>query len=182
VGDRVVVKEGGSRWQAESGQYLLAFEGDPAEGSLRVVEAEPEAPVPADAQAWFERGAVLERDDPQAARQAYEQAIVLDASRVDARLNLGSLLHEGGLLDEAARAYLDALKACGNDPVLLYNFGVLLEDMGRKPEAIRAYEAALRGNAALADAHYNLALLCQQLGRPKDAIRHMSQYRRLSSS
>ena len=26
VADRVVVKEGGSRWQAESGQYLLAFE------------------------------------------------------------------------------------------------------------------------------------------------------------
>ena len=31
VGDRVVVKEGASRWRAESGQYLLAFEGDPAE-------------------------------------------------------------------------------------------------------------------------------------------------------
>src|SRR5688572_20697021 len=30
VADRVVVKEGASRWQAESGQYLLAFEGDPA--------------------------------------------------------------------------------------------------------------------------------------------------------
>src|SRR5262245_24409346 len=38
VGDRVVVKEGASRWQAESGQYLLAFEGDPDDGSLNVVE------------------------------------------------------------------------------------------------------------------------------------------------
>jgi hypothetical protein len=26
----VVVKEGAARWQAESGQYLLAFGGDPA--------------------------------------------------------------------------------------------------------------------------------------------------------
>src|SRR2546429_7691390 len=34
-GDRVVVSEGASRWQAESGQYLLAFDGDPADGSLR---------------------------------------------------------------------------------------------------------------------------------------------------
>ena len=36
VADRVVVREGGRRWQAESGQYLLAFEGDPADGSLSV--------------------------------------------------------------------------------------------------------------------------------------------------
>src|SRR6266545_2866135 len=28
VGDRVVVRERGSRWQAESGQYLLEFDGD----------------------------------------------------------------------------------------------------------------------------------------------------------
>src|SRR5690242_18052355 len=43
VGDTVVVKEGASRWQAESGQYLLEFEGDPANGSLSVIErsAEP---------------------------------------------------------------------------------------------------------------------------------------------
>src|SRR5258706_7151230 len=38
VGERVVVKEGASRWQADSGQYLLAFEGDPASGSLNVVD------------------------------------------------------------------------------------------------------------------------------------------------
>jgi DNA-binding transcriptional MerR regulator len=34
VADRVVVKEGARRWQAESGQYLLAFEGDPGTGLL----------------------------------------------------------------------------------------------------------------------------------------------------
>ena len=39
VADRVVVKEGARRWQAESGQYLLAFEGDPARGSLTVIES-----------------------------------------------------------------------------------------------------------------------------------------------
>src|SRR5438034_226901 len=35
VGDRVVVKEGAGRWQADSGQYLLVFDGDPAEGCWR---------------------------------------------------------------------------------------------------------------------------------------------------
>src|SRR5258707_1612272 len=51
VADRVVVREGGSQWQAESGQYLLAFEGDPADGSLSVIERS--APPPeVDAQEW----------------------------------------------------------------------------------------------------------------------------------
>ena len=34
VGNRVVVREGSSRWRADSGQYVLDFEGDPAAGSL----------------------------------------------------------------------------------------------------------------------------------------------------
>ena len=38
LADQVVVREGSRRWHAESGQYLLAFEGDPAAGSLRVIE------------------------------------------------------------------------------------------------------------------------------------------------
>src|SRR5258708_20060587 len=38
VGDRVVVSEGASRWQAQSGQYLLAFAGDPADRSLTALQ------------------------------------------------------------------------------------------------------------------------------------------------
>src|SRR5215471_5345896 len=38
VGDQVVVREGHTRWQADSGQYLLEFGGDPAAGSLEVME------------------------------------------------------------------------------------------------------------------------------------------------
>src|SRR2546425_12267103 len=35
--DRRIVREGRRRWQADSGQYLLAFEGSPAEGPLTVL-------------------------------------------------------------------------------------------------------------------------------------------------
>ena len=179
VADRVVVKEGSRRWQAESGQYLLAFEGDPGDGSLRVIEDAP-AQTPADVNDWFDRAVTLEREDAEAAAQAYAQAIATDPSRLDARINLGRLLHEARRFAEAVRVYGNALQACGNDPVLLYNFGVLLEDMGRKPDAVRAYEGALRGDPDFADCHYNLALLYEKLRKPKEAIRHMAQYRRLA--
>ncbi|HEY6241069.1 MAG TPA: tetratricopeptide repeat protein [Burkholderiales bacterium] len=180
VGDRVVVKEGARRWQAESGQYLLAFEGDPAEGSLNVIERND--PAAENAEDWFERGRGLERGAAAAAREAYERALDADPKHLGAHINLGRLLHETGRLAEAERIYRKAIAACGGDPMLLFNLGVLLEDMNRKNEAIQAYEKALRSDPRMADCHYNLALLYEGLRRPRQAIRHMAQYRKLVDS
>ena len=181
VADKVVVKEGASRWQAESGQYLLAFEGDPANGSLSVMERKPAAPK-ASANDWFDRGIDLEETDPAGALQAYAEAIELDPKLVDAHVNRGWLLHEAGRFDEAEQAYRAAIDACGSEPLLLYNLGVLLVDMDRKKEAVEVYEGAVRVNPGFADCHYNLALLCEELDMPREAIRHMAQYRKLTGS
>jgi len=178
VGNRVVVREGASRWQAESGQYLLAFEGDPASDSLEVFERTKTKPS-RDALEWFEKGLALEEEDIEAALDAYRQALEADPELLDAQLNRGRLLHEAGRLAEAEEAYTDAITACGAEPLLLFNLGVLLEDMGRTPEAIQSYCAALDSDPSLADGHYNLALLYETLKQPKEAIRHMAQYRRL---
>ncbi len=174
VADRVVVKEGASRWQADSGQYLLALDVEPAGGTLKLIERKGPG-----ADEWFERALALERSDLPAARAAYERAIAADASHLSAHVNLGLLLHEEGSFAGAESAYRRALSSCGGDPVLWYNLGVLLEDMERKDEALAAYEEALRKNPQFADCHYNLALLCEDLDKPAKAIRHMAQYRRL---
>jgi len=179
--DCVVVKEGTRRWQAESGQYLFAFEGDPADGSLSVLEHQG-AGTPASAEDWYNRGAALETEDPEAAFKAYEEAITLDPKLLQASINLGCLLHETGRFDRAEGVYRNAIRANGNDPVLLYDLGVLLEDMGRKSEAVEVYQAALRGDSRFADCHYNLALLCEGLGKPREAIQHMAEYRRLTAT
>jgi len=179
VGEEVVVRDGAAQRQVESGQYLLAFEGDPANASLSVIErARPSAAVAQ--QDWLARGVALEREDASAAVEAYRNAIAATPGRADARINLGRLLHESRRHQEAERVYREAIEACGADPLLLYNLGVLLEDMDRKPEAIDAYEAALRGDPAMADSHYNLGLLYDKLGKGRQAIRHMAEYRRLS--
>ena len=178
VADRVVVREGSARWQAESGQYLLAFEGDPADGSLSVV-APAEEEETSRAEDWFAKAVALESEDVAGALRAYAQAIDVDTSFVDAYVNCGRLLHDNRHFANAERVYRAGIKACGGDPVLLFNLGVLLEDMVRGPEAMEAYEAALRADPALADCHYNLALLCEKLAKPKEAIRHMARYRLL---
>ncbi len=177
VADRVVIREGGSRWQAESGQYLLAFDGDPADGSLSVIERNEAVDEPSGALGWFARGVSLEREDVDAALRAYEHAVDADPALLDAYINLGRLLHDAGRFAKAELVYRAAINTGGDDPVLLYNLGVLLEDMERGPEAMDAYEAALRGDPGLADCHYNLSLLCSKLAKPKEAIRHMARYR-----
>jgi len=193
-GDRVVVTEGDRRWHAESGQYLLGFEAAPAAGrSVSHLEPRRAAPmagaaptagsVPAaGAAAWFDRGAALESEDPEAGIEAYEQAVSLDPRLLKARVNLGCLLHETGRLDRAEGVYREALRENGEDPLLLYDLGVLLEDMGRQSEAMEAYQAALRADPRFADCHYNLALLCKGLGKPREAIQHMAAYRRLTAT
>jgi len=180
VGDQVVVRDGFGQRRADSGQYLLAFEGDPETGALSIVER-PQPPRPAATRNWYEQAVALEQDDPEAAIKAYERALAAEPARLDARINLGRLLHETGKLVRAERAYRDGLEACGDDATLRYNLAVLLEDLGRKLDAMEAYKAALRSDPSLTDAHYNVALLYEKLGRPKDALRHMSQYRRLAA-
>jgi tetratricopeptide (TPR) repeat protein len=179
VGDRVVVREGEHHWQADSGQYLLAFEGDPASGSLSVVAPSRSG---SEGREWLDKAVALEQHDVDAAMRAYEKAIGTDPGLPDAYLNLGCLLHEAGQLARAERTYRAGLEACGEDASFHYNLGLLMEDMGRKSDAVRAYEAALEADPEFADCHYNLALVCEQVGKMKDAIRHMAQYRRLTGS
>jgi tetratricopeptide (TPR) repeat protein len=181
VGDQVVVRDGAAQRRVDSGQYLLAFEGNPEKGALSVVER-PQPPRPAAAPNWYEQAVALEGADAEAAIRAYDKAIEAEPARLDARINLGRLLHEAGKLARAERAYRDALALGGGDPTLLYNLAVLLEDLGRRAEALEAYKAALRADPGLPDAHYNLALLYEKLKRPRDALRHMAQYRRLNRS
>ena len=177
VADQVVVREGRRRWQADSGQYLLEFEGNPAKGRLEVIERDP-TPAINDAQGWIDQAAALEDDDPRAAVEAYQQAIEADPSRVDARINLGRLLHESRRFAKAEQVYRAALEECGGDPLLLFNLGVLLDDLNRRTAAIEAYSAALRLDPSMADAHYNIALLYQKVGKGQEAIRHLAEYKR----
>lgn len=185
VGDRVVVREGKSRWQVDDGQYVLGLDVSVEGGMLHVVdrkeEAREEKPAAAlqHAPDWFEKALQLESTDRRAAVSAYEHAVKEDADNIAAWTNWGRLLHEQGDLKNAEKIYRRALDHCGADSVLMFNFGVLLEDQGHTGAAVEAYQAAIGEDPTLADCHYNLARLYESLGKPQHAIRHLGQYRRL---
>ena len=201
VGDHVVVRDGKSHFQADNGQYVLGFDVNVEDGSLRVVEHKEDAAAsktkaastqdqpkdgpkdgPKDSDDWFNEGLELESSDPRAAQRAYEQAAQVDPENVAAWINWGRLLHEQGDTREAERVYGRAIEACGPDALLMFNLGVLLDDLGRTTAAIEAYQSAIGEDPTLADGHYNLARLYESLGKPQHAIRHLGQYRRLVTS
>ena len=191
VGDRVVVRDGESRWQADSGQYVLGLDVTLEHGELRLVEhpataspAQPAAPAAAAAPArdWFSEALTLEPIDPGGAVAAYRKAAEERPNDSAAWINLGRLLHLLGQTAEAESVYRRGLSHVGLDPLLLFNQAVLLEDMGKTSAALTAYQSALAADPDLADGHYNLARLYESLGKPQHAIRHLGEYRRLVSA
>jgi len=129
---------------------------------------------------WYELGLELEVATPGEARDAYRRALELDAHHADAHVNLGRLLHEQGLVEEAERHYRLALREAPDHATAAYDLGIALEDLGRPADAIEAYRAALVTDPRLADAHYNIARLYEKVGKKAAALRHFSAYRRLT--
>jgi len=191
VGERVVVRDGKTRCQADNGQYLLGLDVLLENGVLHMVERSEASTGagtngtnghdagPKTAEQWFSEGLELESADVRAARRAYEHAVKLDPHHLASWINWGRLLHEQGAVAEADKVYRRALAECGPDPLLMFNRGVLLEDLGNAGAALEAYQAAIEEDPDMADCHYNLARLYEALGKPQHAIRHLGQYRRL---
>jgi tetratricopeptide (TPR) repeat protein len=118
----------------------------------------------------------LEDEDRLAARSAYEACLAGDCSHLEARINLGRLLHLEGLHSEAEKIYRETELA---DATLLFNIAVLMEDLAREGEAVKYYQEALVHDPGLADAHFNLAMLQERRGEAQGAYRHLLAYHRL---
>jgi tetratricopeptide (TPR) repeat protein len=131
--DRVVVREGTRRWQADTGQYLLGFEPSADEGSLRVLEA----PAP-DAEAYVQRGSALHEDGRLVeAERLYHEGLEKCGEDPVLLYNLGVLLEDMERKSDALAAYERSL---GADPTFAdchYNVALLYEALGKPREAIR---------------------------------------------
>jgi tetratricopeptide (TPR) repeat protein len=180
---RVVIREDAALWDAESDQGLLEFPAYELAAALApaIAAVPPAAPLPAALTAgdWYELGSELEMTSAEEACAAYRKAIEADPEHVDARVNLGRLLHESGAVIEAERHYRQALRLRSTDLTARFNLGVALEDMGRLPEARNAYRETVLADPEHADAHFNLAGVLERLGQKHQALKHLQAYRRI---
>jgi tetratricopeptide (TPR) repeat protein len=137
--DRVVVREGSRRWQVDSGQYLLAFEGSPADGSLTVLERPaPQSEKVENAEDYIERGCVLHEAGQLAeAEREYREGLNLCGEDPVLLFNLGVVLEDMDRKGDAVAAYERALSG---DPRLAdghHNLALLYEALGKPQDAIR---------------------------------------------
>src|ERR1700743_1526735 len=141
LGNRIAIREGQTLREPDSGQYALALEIVEEKGRLHVISRpEPAAPsaafsdiAGAESQArsaddHYERALELEDGNPLAAQKAYELCLKVNPDHMEARINLGRLLHLAGRLSEAERVYRIGAKA---DPFIAFNLAVLPGDLGQ---------------------------------------------------
>ena len=184
-GQRVLIRERDTAWEPESGQTILAFavQDLAARVAPLVMAAAPQARVRANTSGeWFELA--LEFDHVGAAEDAeaaYREAIALDGAHVNARVNLGRLLHNRRAYRQAEELYRDALGIDPGSAIAAFNLGVVLEDQGALQEAMETYRHALSVDPTLPDVHYNLARLYEQQGDRQAALRHFASFRDLGS-
>ena len=179
-GKRVIVWDGRSRWQPDSGQFLLNFETKQLDKPTTLTRRPRGQPSQAEtAQAWFERAMRLQEESFEEARRAYQEALRIRPSFIEAHLNLGLLHHNDGKLQEAEACYRRALHYGPTLALAHFNLAVVLEDQHHKSGAVAAYEAALTADPTFREAHCNLAQLYERLGRRRDAVRHYAAAKRL---
>ena len=189
-GEEVVASDGGSRWQPDSGQFLLNFEASEIVERVAIGAVGREDAAPGDsaydpgptAEQWYEAGCALEATSPEQAREAYQRALEIDPRVTDAHINLGRQLHIAGELGRAEPHYREAARLDPDDPTPHFNLGVLLEEVGRRDEAVHAYRQAILRDPDFADAHCNIGLLLESLGRRLEAVRHLMAARQLNGS
>jgi DNA-binding transcriptional MerR regulator len=183
-GRGVLVHEGGTAWNPESGQLQIDFspntQSDLPSHTPRTLASRQRKPEdPERAWTWFDRAVTLEATNPAEAGRAYAQALAHDPGFVDAHVNLGRLLQLAGQIEEAIEHYRLSIRAVSSDPTAAFNLGTALEELGRWNDALTAYRQAIDVDSSFADAHFNLARLYEQLGNRAEAIRHLRTYKRL---
>lgn len=182
-GKRVVVWDGMSHWQPDSGQFLLNFDTKQIVKPAKLKVPRRAQPSKAEAAlTWFERALALQTDSGDEARRAYQEALRLQPAFVEAHINLGLLHHNAGDFTEAETCYRRALQFGPESALAHFNLAVVLEDRADKSGALTAYAEALKRAPDFREAHCNLAHLYEQLGRRLDAIRHYAAAKRVGRS
>jgi tetratricopeptide (TPR) repeat protein len=108
----------------------------------------------------------------EAAIDAHEQALALNARLTQAHINLISLYARAGQDEKAEQHYQAAVADNPNLADSHFNYGVLLLGRGRHAEAAAAFRRSLERNPFRADTHYNYAAIVEREGRLDEAAAH----------
>ena len=176
VGNDVVVRKGGERWQAESGQYLLELDVSVAGGSVQIVEIEGRAAARDTSDPASEKGWPMGPAGPSEKNAGGKSASARDVSRqkvesfdAQAWFERGLSAEEGDV-ESAIKAYERCRALDIRHLAARINLGRLLHEAGRFEEAQRVYREALRECEPDPTLYFNLGVLLEDTARNEEAI------------
>lgn len=150
---------------ANTGLGLMLMEQHQPESALtylsRAVELDPQDPVTLMRLGW-----VHEKMESYAeARSAFEQAVTLDSSLVEAYTSLARLVSIEGEHQRAIELLRRAIELRPDDSRAHFNLGVAFVNSGDYSQAAKAYEQVIEINPAHTRAHLYLSDIYVKLGR-----------------
>ncbi len=123
---------------------------------------------------WLEKGNELcNSGQGEEAIKAYDQALGIDKTLIDAWNNKGLILASLERFPEALQCFEEVLKLTPTHKHALSNKGMVLAQQKKYTEALRCFEAAIAEDAYFSGAWYNTALALHCLGRIKEAAAAM---------
>ena len=170
---RIVVRERGFAFEAESGQLILDFD------SLAAVFAGEEEPA-------AKRTRPLSRSGPSApeealiARRMFTELLASGTRNAEVHLKIAAVLERDGETSAALKHLLSAAAIEPANAEVHERLGALYRIRSEDDNAIRSFQRALECDSARVEPHRNLAELFEQAGRRRDALRHLSAVNRLT--
>jgi tetratricopeptide (TPR) repeat protein len=123
---------------------------------------------------WQQGSALLERRKVAAAIDVMREAMKVEPSRMDGRLNLGAALFLAGQHEEAVGHLKYVLAFDSQNSMALLNLAACYDALGRMDESIATLEQLVAERPGWKDAHYNLAVAYfkqKQYDKAADALR-----------
>jgi tetratricopeptide (TPR) repeat protein len=173
-GKDVVVERHGARLEPLSGQFVLNFETRDLGEKVRVIAER-------NADEWLALALEYEADKKTRteAMEAYDRALCVDPTKVDALLNCGTLHYEDGNFEKAVEYFARAISLQPESALAHFNLGSVLEELGNLEPARKHLRQAVRLDPNYPDARYNLAYVCEKLRAFAEAREHWLEYLKL---
>jgi tetratricopeptide (TPR) repeat protein len=173
-GKNVIVERHGARLEPLSGQFVLNFETRELDQKVRVIAQRS-------ADDWLTLALEYEADRKTRteAKDAYDSALRVDSTKVEALLNCGMLHYEDGNFEKASDYFGRALSSQPDNALAHFNLGCVLDEVGDADAARQHLRQAVRLDPNYPDAHYNLAYVCERLEAFAEAREHWQAYVKL---
>lgn len=107
---------------------------------------------------WKQGSRMMERKKYDRALASMREALELEPSRLDGRLNIGAALYMSGEHEEAITHLKYVLAFEPQNTVALLNLAACYDALGRMDESIASLEKLVADRPQWRDAHYNLAV------------------------